>query len=121
MAVGRSALQAQLSRPGALILVLAGAVPGEATPAISPVDILVYERHAARASDDALTRFADHLGALAAIEFHLSMEDALLAPFTDRIGEVLQRLGANEHEAISNNVLTRVIANAQCKARDNRK
>lgn len=111
---GRNSLNSHLSRPGALIIALASSLPGDIAKTASPVEIRVLERHASRASDDALLRFADQLGPMATIEFHLSREVELLKPFaTDEFKTLLSKLGTSDTEAISNAMLSRSIANAQ--------
>jgi preprotein translocase subunit SecA len=112
---GRSALNTHLARPGMLMLALASALPTDVTPATTPVDVLVHERHADRASDDAIVRFADQLGEMASIEFHMSLDDAVLAPFVGSVKPLLEKLGMTENEAMSHRMITNAIANCQSK------
>jgi preprotein translocase subunit SecA len=112
---GRKSLDTQLSRPGTLVLALASSLPTDAAPTRVPVDVLVYERHAARLNDDAIVRYADRLGKLASITFHLSLEDDLLAPFVGSVKPLLVQLGMKEDEAMSHVMITRSIANCQKK------
>jgi hypothetical protein len=110
---GRDALRAALPRAGALIIALSGSLPAELNPVTVPLDVLVYGRNNARADDEAITRFADQLGTLASIAFHVSLEDELLAPYAGNLRPLLEQLGMNENEALSSAVLTRAIRNSQ--------
>jgi len=110
---GRDALRANLMRPGALIIALSGSLPAEVAPATLPLELLVYGRSKTRADDEAMARFADQLGSLASLTFHVALEDELLAPFAGTIRPLLERLGMSENEALSSPVLTRAIRNCQ--------
>lgn len=112
---GRNSLGTQLGQPGALIIALAGSLPAGAAPVKAPVDVLVYGRHLARADDDAVARYVDQLGRHASIAFHLSLEDALLAPFAGSVKPLLAQLGMKEDEAMSHAMITRSIANCQTR------
>ncbi|MEQ1772462.1 MAG: hypothetical protein ABL891_01650 [Burkholderiales bacterium] len=110
---GRDSLRAALARPGAMTVALSGSLPAAMTTANVAVEILVYGRHASRAADDAIQRFADQIGAQAAITFHLSLEDELLKPFVTSSLPLLAQLGIKEDEALSHAFVTRAIANCQ--------
>lgn len=110
---GRDTLRAALARPGAITIALSGSLPAETVAASVPVQIMVFGRNASRAADETLARFADHLGAQAALVFYLSMDDALLQPFAHSILPLLERLGINDSEALSHPLVTRAIRNSQ--------
>jgi len=110
---GRDALRARIAQPGAITIALSGSLPTDHGAAKAPVEILVYGRHASRAADDAISRFADQLGAQTTIAFHLSLEDALLKPFVDSSMPLMEKLGIHEHEALSHAFITRAIRNCQ--------
>jgi preprotein translocase subunit SecA len=114
---GQIALATTLSRPGSLVLALDSALPAVPTPAALPVDVIVLGRHDGRAADDAVVRFADGLGGSATVTFHLSLEDALLAAFTERVGPMLEKLGMTADEPIAHSLVTRAVERAQNERR----
>lgn len=80
-----------------------------------PVEILICGRNAARASDDAIIRFADLVGVNARVTFHVSMGDALLKDYIATLKPLLNRLDVPHDEAISSSMVTRAIAQVQAK------
>jgi hypothetical protein len=81
------------------------------------VVILVYGRNDMRATDDTVLRFADLVGPNARVEFHLSLDDALLKDYVGKLKSFLTGLDVPPDEAISNPMVTRAIAGAQAKNR----
>lgn len=96
-------------------LKLDGFPPPDTAPE-SPLPVLVLERHLLRKHDDHVIQFAQGLGSRASVEFHVSLEDPLMARFAgERVTNTLRALGMNEGEAIESNLVLRRIAQAQAK------
>ncbi len=90
--------------------------PPPETSATSPLPVVVVERHLLRKHDDHVARFAEGLGSKAAIEFHVAMDDPLMALFAGEwVSNVLRTLGLTESEAIDSALVTRRIEAAQAK------
>lgn len=110
----KDGLRLNLSRKGSVTVALSGALPLDLRPGREVgVDVLVFGRNDKRAADDAIVRFADALGSNAHITFHLSLEDKLLQQFAGSINPLLEKLGMNVDEPITNSMVTRSIKNAQ--------
>lgn len=89
--------------------------PSEATPE-SPLPVVVLERHLLRAHDDRVTQFAEGLGSRAAVEYHVSMDDPLMALFAGEwVTNALRSLGMKESESIDSAMVGRRIEQAQAK------
>lgn len=119
---GRAALDANLARPGAVTIALAGALAADARPASAvPVSVLVVGRHDRRADDETIERFADAVGAGASLSFHVALDDPLIREFGERLPEMLGRLGMNDREPITSALVTRAIRSAQEKREHGRR
>jgi hypothetical protein len=113
---GFDTLREQLKREGAVAIALGNTVSSEAKTETSiPVEILICGRNAARASDDAIIRFADLVGVNARVTFHVSMDDALLKDYIATLKPLLNRLDVPHDEAISSSMVTRAIAQVQAQ------
>lgn len=113
---GHSGLSGQLARGATVTVALAGALPAEVTPGTNiQVEILVYGRHDTRAADESILRFADLLGPIARVTFHLSLDDTILKDHTGSLKPLLVRLSFSEEEAMSSPMVTRAIARIQSK------
>jgi hypothetical protein len=115
---GFDALRGQLGRAGSVAVALANTLFSD-TKILTDltVVILVYGRNDLRATDDTVLRFADLVGPNARVEFHLSLDDALLKDYVGKLKSFLTGLDVPPDEAISNPMLTRAIAGAQAKKR----
>jgi hypothetical protein len=97
---GFDALRAQLSRAGAVAIALGNTVSSDPKTETSvAVEILVCGRNAARATDDAIIRFADLVGVNARVTFHVSMDDALLKDYIATLKPLLYRLDVPHDES----------------------
>jgi hypothetical protein len=113
----RDALRRHLERPGAVAVVLPGALPTDGALAGSvPLELLVCGRNDRRRADEAIARVADILSPDARVTFHLALDDPLIARFGSEIGPILGRLGLSADEAIQHPMVTRAIENAQRKS-----
>jgi len=82
----------------------------------SPLPVVVLERHLLRKHDDHVAHFADGLGSKAAVEFHVSLDDPLMAMFAGEwVTNALRNLGMKESEAIDSALVGRRIEQAQAK------
>ncbi|MBA4190776.1 MAG: hypothetical protein C0467_22550 [Planctomycetaceae bacterium] len=82
----------------------------------SPLSVVVLERHLLRKHDDHVTHFAEGLGSKAAVEFHVSLDDPLMAMFAGEwVANALRQLGMKEGEAIDSKLVPRRIEQAQAK------
>ncbi len=78
--------------------------------------ILGTERHESRRIDNQLRGRSGRQGDPGASEFYLSLEDELMRLFgSDRVANVMERLGFPEGEPITHKVITKAIENAQKK------
>ncbi len=78
--------------------------------------ILGTERHESRRIDNQLRGRSGRQGDPGASEFYLSLEDELMRLFgSERVANVMDRLGFPEGEPITHKVITRAIENAQKK------
>ena len=78
--------------------------------------IIGTERHESRRIDNQLRGRAGRQGDAGSSRFYLSLEDSLMRIFaSDRVKQLMQRLGMQEGEAIENKWVTRAIENAQRK------
>ncbi|MDI7259659.1 MAG: preprotein translocase subunit SecA [Thermodesulfobacteriota bacterium] len=78
--------------------------------------VLGTERHEARRIDNQLRGRAGRQGDPGSSRFYLSLEDDLLRIFgSERISNIMSRLGIEEDQPIEHNLVTRAIENAQKK------
>ena len=78
--------------------------------------ILGTERHESRRIDNQLRGRAGRQGDLGESQFFLSLEDSLLRIFgSERISNIMQRVGIEEGEHIESKMVTRAVENAQKK------
>ncbi len=78
--------------------------------------ILGTERHESRRIDNQLRGRAGRQGDVGESQFFLSLEDNLLRIFgSDRIANIMQRVGIEEGEHIESKMVTRAVENAQKK------
>ena len=113
----KDGLRLNLSRKGTVAIALSGALPLDLKPGPDiGVDVLVYGRNDKRATDEAIERFADSLGANAHIVFHLALDDKLLQQFSGSIQPILEKLGMTPDEPITHSMVTRAIKSAQERA-----
>ena len=82
-----------------------------------PLAVLAVERHPLRARDAEFEQALESLPMRTSLQFHLSLQDALLAKFFrgERMISLMSRLGIGEDEAIDGTLLTRAVARAQKK------
>lgn len=91
-------------------------VLGEGVPELGGLHILGTERHESRRIDNQLRGRAGRQGDPGFTQFYLSLEDDLMRLFgSERISNIMQRLGLEEGESIENRLITRAIENAQKK------
>ena len=84
--------------------------------ALGGLYILGTERHESRRIDNQLRGRAGRQGDPGASRFYLSLEDPLMRIFaSDRVGNMMRKLGMQEGEAIEHPWVTKAIANAQKK------
>lgn len=82
----------------------------------SGLQVVGTERHEARRIDRQLRGRAGRQGDPGSSRFYLSLEDDLMRLFaTDRIAQVMDKLGAEEGEVIEHSMVTRSIGRAQKK------
>ena len=78
--------------------------------------IVGTERHESRRIDNQLRGRSGRQGDSGSSRFYLSLEDNLMRIFaSERIGNIMQKLGMEEGEAIEHSLVTRAIENAQRK------
>ncbi|PPI86602.1 preprotein translocase subunit SecA [Candidatus Pantoea edessiphila] len=78
--------------------------------------IIGTERHESRRIDNQLRGRSGRQGDIGSSRFYLSMDDSLMRIFaSDRIANVMRKLGIQEGEAIEHPWVTKAIANAQRK------
>jgi len=78
--------------------------------------VIGTERHESRRIDNQLRGRSGRQGDPGETRFYLSMDDALMRIFgSERISNMMQRVGMEEGEAIESRLVTRVIENAQRK------
>lgn len=78
--------------------------------------IIGTERHESRRIDNQLRGRSGRQGDPGASQFYLSLEDSLLRIFgSDRIKNIMERLGIEEGEHIESGMVTRAVENAQKK------
>ena len=91
-------------------------VKHEEVIALGGLYILGTERHESRRIDNQLRGRAGRQGDPGASRFYLSLEDPLMRIFaSDRVGNMMRKLGMKEGEAIEHPWVTKAIANAQKK------
>jgi preprotein translocase subunit SecA len=84
--------------------------------ALGGLYILGTERHESRRIDNQLRGRAGRQGDPGASRFYLSLEDPLMRIFaSERVGNMMRKLGMKEGEAIEHPWVTKAIANAQKK------
>lgn len=90
--------------------------PAPDTAPPSPLSVLVLERHFLRKHDDVVPRFAEGLGSKASVDFHISLDDPLLAIFVGEwVRDMLRKLGMQPDETINSPMVSRRIEQAQAK------
>ena len=78
--------------------------------------IIGTERHESRRIDNQLRGRAGRQGDPGSSQFFISLEDDLMRLFgTDRVGDIMQRIGMDDDRPIENSLLTSAIENAQKK------
>ena len=78
--------------------------------------VIGSERHESRRIDNQLRGRSGRQGDPGSTRFYLSLQDSLLRIFaSDRVSNLMQRLGMQEGEAIESGLVSRVIENAQRK------
>ncbi|QCR37149.1 preprotein translocase subunit SecA [Nissabacter sp. SGAir0207] len=88
----------------------------EAVLASGGLHIIGTERHESRRIDNQLRGRAGRQGDAGSSRFYLSMEDALMRIFaSDRVSNMMRKLGMKPGEAIEHPWVTKAIANAQRK------
>jgi preprotein translocase subunit SecA len=89
---------------------------GEGVVALGGLYIIGTERHESRRIDNQLRGRSGRQGDPGASQFYLSLEDSLLRIFgSDRIRNIMERLGIEEGEHIESGMVTRAVENAQKK------
>jgi hypothetical protein len=89
--------------------------PDESAPP-SPLAVVVLERHFLRVHDEQVVKFAEGLGGSAAVEFHVSLDDALMRMFAGEwVASMLRKLGMQEDESIDSAMVSRKMRSAQGK------
>ena len=84
--------------------------------ALGGLYILGTERHESRRIDNQLRGRAGRQGDPGVSRFYLSLEDSLMRIFaSERVGNMMRKLGMKEGEAIEHSLVTKMIANAQKK------
>jgi hypothetical protein len=111
----RPALTEALSNPGRVVVATASSLPADNQPSGVPVNVIGWGRAATRAPDEAIAAYADRLGPKASVEFHMSLEDPLLAAHAGGLMPVLKSLRVPEDEAIISPMVSRAVENAQKK------
>lgn len=122
---------AQAGKPGAVTIatnmagrgvdiILGGNPPdktvAEEIRALGGLHVLGTERHESRRIDNQLRGRAGRQGDPGSTQFYVSMEDDLMRIFgSDRIKNMMERLGLPDDEAIENGMLTRSLEQAQRK------
>jgi preprotein translocase subunit SecA len=101
-------------------IVLGGNPPnpaqGEETKKLGGLHVLGTERHESRRVDNQLRGRTGRQGDPGSSKFFLALDDELMRLFgTDRLSNVMGRLGMQEGEEIQHPLLTRAIENAQTK------
>lgn len=95
---------------------LRSAVSRVSSAGLRPLAVLAVERHPLRTRDAELEQALESLPMQASLQFHLSLEDSLLATFGgERIRSLLSSIGMREDEQIEAAMLTRAVENAQKK------
>ena len=88
----------------------------DAVLAAGGLHIIGTERHESRRIDNQLRGRAGRQGDAGSSRFYLSMEDALMRIFaSDRVSNMMKKLGMEEGEAIEHPWVTKAIENAQRK------
>lgn len=88
----------------------------DAVLAAGGLHIIGTERHESRRIDNQLRGRAGRQGDAGSSRFYLSMEDALMRIFaSERVSNMMRKLGMKEGEAIEHPWVTKAIANAQRK------
>ncbi|MCP4132499.1 MAG: preprotein translocase subunit SecA [bacterium] len=86
----------------------------EKVKSVGGLHILGTERHEARRIDNQLRGRSGRQGDPGSSRFYLSLDDDLMRLFgSDRIGNVMQRLGMEEGQEIESKMVTKAIAGAQ--------
>jgi preprotein translocase subunit SecA len=87
---------------------------GEGVAALGGLHIIGAQRHESRRIDDQLRGRAGRQGDPGSSQFFISLEDELIRLFGgDRIGALMDRLGLEEGQAITHDLLTRAVRRAQ--------
>lgn len=89
-------------------------VLGEGVVALGGLHILGTERHESRRIDNQLRGRSGRQGDPGSSRFYLSLEDDLMRLFgSDRIKNLMEKLGLRDGEAIENKMVTRAVESAQ--------
>ena len=87
---------------------------GEGVAELGGLHIIGAQRHESRRIDDQLRGRAGRQGDPGSSQFFISLEDELIRLFGgERIGAIMDRLGMEEGEAITHDLLTRAVRRAQ--------
>ncbi len=87
---------------------------GEGVAALGGLHIIGAQRHESRRIDDQLRGRAGRQGDPGSSQFFISLEDELIRLFGgERIGAIMARLGLEEGQAITHDLLTRAVRRAQ--------
>ncbi|MCR4404968.1 MAG: preprotein translocase subunit SecA [Candidatus Acetothermia bacterium] len=87
---------------------------GEGVAALGGLHIIGAQRHESRRIDDQLRGRAGRQGDPGSSQFFISLEDELIKLFGgERIGAIMDRLGMEEGQAITHELLTRAVRRAQ--------
>lgn len=88
----------------------------EKVKALGGLHVLGTERHESRRIDNQLRGRAGRQGDPGSSQFYLSLEDNLMRIFaSDRVSDLMKRVGMQENEAVAHPWITRAIENAQRK------
>jgi len=92
---------------------------GEGVAELGGLHIIGAQRHESRRIDDQLRGRAGRQGDPGSSQFFISLEDELIRLFGgDRMGAIMDRLGMEEGQAITHDLLTRAVRRAQKKVEE---
>jgi preprotein translocase subunit SecA len=115
-----SSMLCSLSAPKVLVGLVRALHPASAqlrsTPQVAKLQIIVGEHHPISGKDRDVVQTVEKLPCKPAICFHAALDDPLMKHFgSDQIISLMKRMGADENEPISHQLVTRAIRNAQEK------
>ncbi len=91
-------------------------VLGPEVPSLGGLHIIGTERHESRRIDNQLRGRSGRQGDPGSSRFYLSLEDDLMRIFgSERVANIMERLGVDEDEPIEHGLISRTIENAQKK------